>query len=73
MRAVVTVVSFDGTKCCVQRVEEEGKVVESSCFPCKTLKIEGNCVLEGYSERPGFVLTCDGEVRVEGDIIVLSS
>ncbi len=71
--AVVTVVSFDGTKCCIQKVENGGEVVESSCFPCKTVKIEGKCVLEGYSDRPGFVLTCEGEARVEGDVIVLSS
>ena len=70
---MVSLVSFDGTKCCVQKLSDEGKVVESKCFPCKTIKIKAECVLEGYNERPGFVLTCNGDLHLEGDVLIIST
>ena len=72
--SMVTIVSFDGTKCCIERVGEGGEIIESKCFPCKTIKIKCvECVIEGYNERPGFVITCNGKVSIEDNIIVLSS
>ncbi len=68
------IVTYDGTKYCFSVVSEEGKEVERVC--CEgaiQASLEAPCVVEGYSERPGFVATCEGKASCEGSRLVVST
>ena len=68
------ILAYDGTKYCFSVVNEEGKVVERTCCGnAKQVKIEAPCVVEGYSERPGFVAQCEGVARCEGSQLRVST
>jgi len=68
------ILAYDGTKYCFSVVDEEGRVVERKCCEgAKQVKVEAPCVVEGYSERPGFVARCEGEARCEGSQLRVST
>jgi hypothetical protein len=71
---VKVVVTFDGTKYCYHKVSDEGKEVESKCCDAKQVVVKGECVVEGYTDKPGFIVTCgNAEVACEGGRVVVST
>ena len=68
------IVTYDGSKYCVVKLDEEGKEVERVCCEeAKQVSVSAPCTLEGYSERPGFVMRCEGKAECKGSRLVVST
>ena len=65
-------VTFDGTRYCYVEVDEEGRRRERKCCDeVKEVLTEVPCVINGYSDRPGFIMECEGLAEcVEGRMVI---
>ena len=68
----IILISFDGTDYCYITVSEGGRRKEKKCCQAKEVIIENaNCVLSGFSDRPGFLMECEALAECsEGKLVV---
>ncbi|UXD22349.1 hypothetical protein IPA_03760 [Ignicoccus pacificus DSM 13166] len=67
------IVTFDGTKYCYIEVDEEGKMeLRKCCDEAKEVLTEGvRCTVNAYSDRPGFLMECEGVAECsEGRLVI---
>jgi hypothetical protein len=66
------IVTFDGTRYCYIEVDEKGALRERKCCnEAKEILTKVPCIVNGYSDRPGFMMECEGLAKCEeGKMIV---
>ena len=75
MTKEIIIVTFDGTKYCYIKVEEGGKRAEKNCCNAKEVIVKNvQCTLNGFSDRPGFLMECEGKAEcIEGKLVVTNT
>ncbi|ALU12272.1 hypothetical protein EYM_01990 [Ignicoccus islandicus DSM 13165] len=65
------IITFDGTVYCYVKVDEKGEALERVCCEnAKEVISKTQCTISGYSDRPGFIMECDGVAECsEGRLI----
>jgi len=66
------IVTFDGTDYCYIVIEDAGRRSEKKCCEAKEVLVRGvECTINGFSDRPGFLMECKGRVECsEGKLVV---
>ncbi len=72
-KVLSVIVTFDGTKYCYIKLEENGKRSERVCCEkAKEVLVEGvKCTVNGFTDTLGFLMECEGVAECrEGALIV---
>ena len=60
------IITFDGTTYCYIKVGDGGEYLgRVCCEEAKEVISKTKCVVSGYSDRPGFVMECEGSAKCE--------